>query len=214
VGGLCRLATIGVPSSKPIERISQVSDISVSRRSYDAVTLEDLGNIGEFVAAIAVVVSLVYVALQIRQGSHQISQNTNSVLGSVELETTRLHSDWLLSVAQSPELGRIWRLGISEPGKLTEDEKVRFAMLIGSAFYGIEGPFRQYQRGLLSEDSWQPMEELIARYVRSPAVLEWWANRDVPFARSFSQYVDSKISASSQNDSEHSGESIWSGRAV
>ena len=176
-------------------------------------TLEDLGNIGEFVAAIAVVVSLVYVAFQIRQGSHQISQNTNSVLGSVELETTRLHSDWLLSVAQSPELGRIWRLGISEPAKLSEDEKIQFAMLVGSAFYGIEGPFRQYQRGLLSEDSWEPMEELIAHWVRSPAVLEWWANRDVPFARSFSEYVDSKIRTSSPNDAEHGDGSIWGGRA-
>jgi hypothetical protein len=177
------------------------------------VTLEDLGNIGEFVAAIAVVVSLVYVAFEIRQSSHQISQNTNSVLGSVELETTRLHSDWLLSVAKSPELGRIWRLGISEPTRLTEDEKVQFAMLIGSAFYGIEGPFRQYQRGLLSEDSWEPMEELVARYMRSPAVLEWWANRDVPFARSFSEYIDSKIPASSGNAAMHADESIWSGRA-
>jgi hypothetical protein len=173
------------------------------------VTLEDLGNIGEFVAAIAVVVSLVYLAFQIRQGSRQIVQNTNSVLGTVELQTTRLHSDWLLSVAHSPELGRIWRLGISEPTTLSEDEKIQFAMLIGSAFYGIEGPFRQYQRGLLSEDSWEPMDELIARYMRSPAVLEWWANRDVPLAKSFSEYVDSKISASSRDDADRAQDSIW-----
>ncbi len=176
-------------------------------------TLEDLGNIGEFVAAIAVVVSLVYLASQIRQSSRQIVQNTNSVLGSVELETTRLHSDWLLSVAHSPELGRIWRLGISEPTKLAEDEKVQFAMLIGSAFYGIEGPFRQYQRGLLSEDSWEPMDELIARYMRSPAVREWWANRDVPFAKSFSEYVDSKILASSRDSAGSADDSIWSENA-
>ena len=175
--------------------------------------LEDLGNIGEFVGAIAVVVSLIYIALQVRQNSRQISQNTNSVLGSVELDTTRLHSDWLLSVARSPELGRVWHLGISDPTKLTEEEGVQFAMLIGSAFYGIEGPFRQYQRGLLSEDSWQPMEELISRYMRSPAVLEWWANRDVPFARSFSEYVDSKIPASPRIDGDPAGKSVWSGTA-
>ena len=30
-------------------------------------SLEDLGNIGEFVAAVAVVISLVYLAIQIRQ---------------------------------------------------------------------------------------------------------------------------------------------------
>ena len=171
-------------------------------------TIQDLGSIGELIAAVATVATLVYLAAQIRQNSRQINHNTNSVLGSVELETTRLHSDWLLSVAQSSELSRLWRLGLSEPADLTEDEEIQFAMLIGSAFYGIEGPFRQHKRGLLSEDSWAPMEELIARYMRSPAVLAWWARREVPFSRSFSEYVDSKIP---EDPVESTTGSIWSG---
>ena len=174
-------------------------------------SLEDLGNIGEFVGAIGVVASLVYLALQIRHSSQQLSQNTNSILGSVELDTTRLHSNWLLSVAQNPELGRIWRLALSSPAELSEEDEVQFAMLIGSAFYGIEGPYRQYRRGLLSGDSWAPMEELISRYMRSPAVRAWWTHRDVPFAKSFSEYVDSKIPTSSL--AEPALESIWSGPA-
>ena len=97
-------------------------------------TLQDLGNIGEFVGAIGVVASLIYLALQIRQNSYQINQNTNSVLGSVELENARLASDWLVTIAQNPQLGRVWSLGLSDPTKLTEDEAVQFAMLMGSAF--------------------------------------------------------------------------------
>ena len=154
-------------------------------------TLEDLGNIGEFVGAIGVVASLIYLALQIRH-------NTNSVQGSVELENARGASEFLTTVAENPELGRIWRLGLSQPAKLTEDEGLQFSMLMGSAFYRLEGPFRQYKRGLLSEDSWEPWEELISRYMRSPAVLAWWSRRDVPFARSFSEYVNSKIPTSSR----------------
>ncbi len=172
-------------------------------------TLDDLGNIGEFVGAIGVVATLIYLALQIRQNSRQISQNTNSVLGTVELEHTRLASDWLVTVAQSPELGRIWRLGLSEPTKLTEDEEIQFAMLMGSAFYRIEGDFRQYERGLLSKDSWEPMEEVISRYMRSPAVLAWWSHRDVPFARSFSDYVNSRIPTSSGHEVGPAVTSIW-----
>jgi hypothetical protein len=202
-----RRHTLSVGSG-PVSAVAAASTDPKVNGEY-LVTLEDLGNIGEFVAAIAVVVSLVYLAFQIRQGSRQIVQNTNSVLGSVELEATRVYSDWLLSVAQNPELGRIWRLGMSEPTKLSADEKVQFAMLIGSAFYGIEGPFRQYRRGLLSQDAWQPMDELIARYMRSPAVLEWWANREVPFAKSFSEYADSKIPASSRDDAESADGSSW-----
>ncbi len=35
-------------------------------------TLEDLGNLGEIIGAIAVVISLVYLAVQIRQNTAQI----------------------------------------------------------------------------------------------------------------------------------------------
>ena len=42
-------------------------------------TLQDLGSIGDFIGGIAVIITLLYLANQIRQ-------NTNSVLGSVESE--------------------------------------------------------------------------------------------------------------------------------
>jgi hypothetical protein len=157
------------------------------------VTLQDLGNIGEFVGAIGVVASLIYLALQIRQNSHQISENTNSVLGSVESQDARVSSDFLQSLAENPGLARVWRLGHSEPSKLTEDESTQFVMLMGSAFYRLAGSFGQYQRGLLPADSWEPYDRLISRYLRSPAVVEWWSRGDVPFARSFIDYVDARI---------------------
>ncbi|MBW2725788.1 MAG: hypothetical protein JRE71_15510 [Deltaproteobacteria bacterium] len=56
-------------------------------------TLQDLGNIGEFVGAIGVVTSLVYLALQIRQQSRQINENTNSLLRRVESDDARGSSD-------------------------------------------------------------------------------------------------------------------------
>ncbi|MBW2243041.1 MAG: hypothetical protein JRH01_13740 [Deltaproteobacteria bacterium] len=159
-------------------------------------TLEDLGNIGEFVGAIGVVVTLIYLALQIRE-------NTNSILGSVEREDARGSSDFLQSLAENPQLARVWRLGLSEPAKLTQDEGTQFVMLMGTAFYRLEGPFKQYKRGLLSEEAWEPWGRLIARYMRSPAVLTWWSRGDVPFSRSFVEYVNAMVPTSSRrgNDS-------------
>ena len=42
-------------------------------------TIQDLGSIGEFVAALATLVALVYVALQIRQNTTQIKENSKLV---------------------------------------------------------------------------------------------------------------------------------------
>jgi hypothetical protein len=156
-------------------------------------TLQDLGNVGEFVGAIGVIASLIYLALQIRQNSRQINENTNSLLGSVASEDARGSADFLHSLAENPGLARIWRLGHAEPQNLTDDESTQFVMLMGAAFYRLAGSFGQYRRGLLSEDSWEPYDRLISRYLRSPAVLEWWSRGDVPFGRSFIDYVDARI---------------------
>ena len=163
-------------------------------------TFQDLGDIGEFVGAIGVVASLIYLALQIRQSSRQISENTNSVLGSVESQDARASSDFLQALADDPALGRVWRLGHSEPSKLSNDESTQFVMLMGSAFYRLAGSFAQYRRGLLSEDSWEPYDRLISRYLDSPAVMEWWTRGDVPFAKSFIAYVDARIPSSATRE--------------
>ncbi len=163
-------------------------------------TLQDLGNIGEFVGAIGVVASLIYLAVQIRQSSNQIRENTNSVLASAESQDAQVSSDFLQSLAENPGLSRVWRLGHSEPSKLTEDESTQFVMLMGSAFYRLAGSFAQYKRGLLSADSWEPYDRLISRYLNSPAVVEWWSRGDVPYARSFIDYVDARIPATATRD--------------
>ena len=58
--------------------------------------LEDLGNLGEFLAAIGVIVSLIYLALQIRQ-------NTKSVRASTSRETARDIAGLSEMVARDPE---------------------------------------------------------------------------------------------------------------
>ena len=45
--------------------------------------LEQLGNIGEFIGAIAVVLSLFYVAKQIKDNSKQTQRNTAAVMAGL-----------------------------------------------------------------------------------------------------------------------------------
>ena len=62
-------------------------------------TLEDLGNIGEFIAAIGVIVSLVYLATQIRQ-------NTRAVRSSASHAIKNERVDFLKSVTDNPDIAR------------------------------------------------------------------------------------------------------------
>jgi hypothetical protein len=74
----------------------------------DFLSLEDLGNIGEFISALAVVISLIYLAVQIRQNTMQMRENTeisrlqlqeNFVSGQERLTTALLASEEMYGVS-------------------------------------------------------------------------------------------------------------------
>jgi uncharacterized protein YoxC len=78
-------------------------------------TVEQLGNIGEFVAAIATVITLIYLAFQLRQNTRALKatafQNVTSEMGkNVE------------HIMDNGELAKILGKGATEPEMLTPAE--------------------------------------------------------------------------------------------
>jgi hypothetical protein len=156
-------------------------------------SLEDLGNIGEFVGAIAVVLSLIYLAFQIRQNTFQLNQNTEVVRANAELDNARLAADFNARIANNGELSELWRLGNSAPIAISQEQTVRFGFLMGDLFYRLEGLFRQYRRGFLGSESWEAWASLMSRMLTTPVVRGWWDTGQHPFSVSFREYVDQLI---------------------
>ncbi len=70
-------------------------------------TIQEIGSLGEFVAAIATIATLVYLAIQIRQNTAVArSAATQEVLGSFR--------ELIRELALSPELGRIHTRGMND----------------------------------------------------------------------------------------------------
>ena len=101
-------------------------------------SLEDLGNIGEFVGAMAVIVSLVYLAVQIRQ-------NTRSVRTSTYQDIVRMVQEIDLLLASDPELNRIWVVGRKDPARLDDGQQQRFSTLLVIFYRNLENAYYQRQ---------------------------------------------------------------------
>ena len=72
-------------------------------------SLEDLGNLGEFLGAIGVIVTLVYLAIQIRQGSEQTALNTSAIHATSFQNLIDHHANLQLQVLTHPELSDVLR---------------------------------------------------------------------------------------------------------
>jgi hypothetical protein len=88
-------------------------------------TLEDLGNLGDFIGGIAVVVTLVYLALQVTQNNRLLRANT----ASVRAASTTAINERLIGVNQAlmedAALADIFVRELSEPGAVSGADRVR-----------------------------------------------------------------------------------------
>jgi len=143
---------------------------------------QELGALGEAVGGIGVILSLIYVAYQIRQSSHQIEQNSRHIEASAYASTNQVFTDWQSMLAENEDLARIW-LRAHRGEEFEGEEQVRFNSLIQVLFSALENNFVQCSLGTVKRDTLTIMGDDIARLLSRPAGAKWW-ERQGP--RSFS----------------------------
>jgi hypothetical protein len=144
-----------------------------------------LGNYGEFVGAIAVVITLLYLAVQIRQ-------NTESLRLSSELALSQQTSDFAARMWAHPEMLRIWDLVVTDPSSLSIDEIGQFRWVCADLFLVYEGQYQLYKRGHVAEDVWKGKADMMCGLLESPIVSEWWSPRMAPLTDDFVHYIESR----------------------
>ena len=147
-------------------------------------SLQDLANIGEFIGGFAVILSLVFVGLQIRQ-------NTKSVRAQSELVLSQRFGDFHGRVNEHPELSALYDKAITEPDSLTSEEVRRFRWCMAEVFLIYEGAYHLYRHGELSRESIGTRIQSAKVLLENPVLKEWWEERMTPLSRGFVDFVDS-----------------------
>ena len=114
-----------------------------------------LGAIGELVGGVAVIGSLLFVGIQLRHSNHLARADA-------ELEVGRMNMDYMRLLAES-EVPSAYSKCYFAPETANHEERWRFTMAQGMWIHMIQAMYRQYQRGLLPEASWEPLALTLAR---------------------------------------------------
>ena len=80
--------------------------------------LEALGNIGEFAGAVGMLITLIYLAVQVRQHNRQVQRNESNV-------TFDQLSSFRLAIATDRQFAELFNRGIEEPDSLDAVDKSR-----------------------------------------------------------------------------------------
>ena len=151
-------------------------------------TLPELANIAEIVGGVAVVISLVYLAVQIRQ-------NTATVRNATLQSNTALWTTLLTSVAQ-PGVVEAYSAGISGKTEIQPLHYTQFFLLCRGLFAAFENQHYQFCQGALDRETYRGYERAISQQLLAfPGFRLWWQQSRSVFSPSFIAHVDAMIEA-------------------
>ncbi len=141
---------------------------------------------GEFIGGIAVVVSLIYLASQIRQNSKLMRVSTAAVAsGSIASITGSLAAD--------PEMARIYREGLVDLSALSDADRYRFDAIAMQNFGAACTMYHLWQAGAFVPALWEFRHRGMLWSTGQRGMREWWREWRPPFDEAFRNYVDGLI---------------------
>jgi len=142
-----------------------------------------LGAVGEIVGAAGVIVSLLYLASQVRSNSRQLRHS------SAQAVLEKLNS-LIGHLAFTPGAGDIWTRGLSGLDSLRDDEEiVRFSSMMLQAFWAYEEVLHYRTAGLIEDWAWAHAKAPVEHFMRTPGFQQWWALRQDWFGPEFRAHI-------------------------
>ena len=155
--------------------------------------LSDYAAFAEIIASLGVVISLIYVA-------RQLKQNTDAM--KVTTSTHRIDRDFAIvePMLGNRELAEIWMKGGEEFATLDAVDRQRLLFFERRALLLWYSLFRLYKKGLLEEEIWKEQEWIILNIGQRQAVHEAWNIFRGAFNQEFQDYIDSQFNRQEHKD--------------
>ena len=149
-------------------------------------TIQEWGAIGEFIGGIAIIVSLVYVGLQIKQ-------NTKATKMSSAHSYLDTQNGYVGLINQSSSLADVLDRGANDLEALKGGEVVQFSAFHDQSFSSFQTFFIEWRDGWLDERLWNFYKHAMADLLSHPGIQTWWSNRKHWYSEEFREYVDATM---------------------
>lgn len=149
-------------------------------------TLERIFLVSQTVAALAIVGSLIFVAIELR------NSNRESRYRAAE-EAHQKYQALQLEVASNGDLARVWVSGIQEIASLSQIDRTRFLLAAHNVFKNWERVHLVYVEGHLPREIYEAADLMAGDLLGYQGLRSAWSARQKYFNRAFRTLVNAKI---------------------
>lgn len=151
--------------------------------------LDALGNIGDFLGGVGVIITLVYLAAQIRQNTAQLRSNAEGDRIAAFDETTRSLGNWQEAIFAHSEVASLWERGLAADDGLDSTEVLRFEYVAARLLQIWQSIYRRSGRASDAEH-WAVTQHYVRLFLRQPGFLRFWENSREMYLPDFINEID------------------------
>lgn len=154
--------------------------------------LMELGAIGELVGGVAVIGSLIYLALQVRQSNEHARQTLELERSQANREMSG-HFAEVFGSLRDAGLMSLVRRAMSDWSALSRSEQGQVAAWVGALHIHTVSTFLARQQGLMDEDFADAWIDWYVSYLKTPGLTEWWSRTRPTHHPRFVTHIEERL---------------------
>jgi len=148
-------------------------------------SLEQIALIASIISSLAVIASLIFVGIQLRQNSLATRMMTAQI-------NTQMMIENFGRVIDHPDIAAIFS-GERAADTVTPSEALRIGNMFGATFRHFEMLHMHQRYGIHELEMWQASEARVQERIVNPIIRGWWETSRSSYGPSFVAYIDGKI---------------------
>jgi len=145
--------------------------------------LSKLASIAEIIGAFAVVISLIYVGVQVRDSA-------SAVRSAAANDANVAMQSWYLQIGSDQQTSNLWWRAITSEEALSDEEEFQFIMMTHAAFLGFQNSYLLAEEGTIDPELREAITSAILGVKHLPGMIRYWRQRKSYLHADFAVYVD------------------------
>ena len=147
-----------------------------------------IGAIAEMLGAIAVLITLVYLAFQLKQANTNIQATVAQSQADNQLR-------WMADLAKDSELYRIYRAGLLDDSALTREERGRFDLIVCQVIVGVDAHQQKQEMGAIRKEQLETIANSVMPVLNTPGGRASYERQRSVITREFQQTLDEMLAS-------------------
>jgi hypothetical protein len=145
--------------------------------------LSEWASIAEITGAVAVVVSLLYVGLQ-------VNDNTSAIRSAAANDASVAMQTWYLEMGSNRQASDMWFNAMTSPEPLATHDEFQFMMMMHAVLLGMQNSYLLSQEGTIDAEFRDAITTAVVAVKDLPGMERYWRQRRDFFHSEFAEYMD------------------------